>query len=413
MLTYLQADIEPDIFEDIFVADRSEPTSLIEPLLLPEGLNARPELADLAVELVRRAASFKSALPAALQTSLADAVRSMNCYYSNLIEGHNTHPIAIEQALNGNYDTDPKKRNLQLEAKAHIEVQKWLDNGGLKDSEFSESAICEIHKRFYEKLPEDLLWIEDPETKLKIKIIPGEIRKNDVRVGRHIPISPQAITRFLQRYEQAYSPLGTSESILSLAAAHHRFLWIHPFLDGNGRVARFISYTTIMNKLNSGGIWSIARGLAKNNEIYKQHLSNCDLTRRNDLDGRGNLSQESLIAFTKFFLETCIDQVSFMENLMQPDQLRTRIMLWAKEEIELKHIPPQTMLILEKILYRGEISRGDLPELLNVTERHARRITSNLIEIGILSSETSKTSIKLAFPAMFANRWMPGLFPES
>ena len=145
---------------------------------------------------------------------------------------------------------------------------------------------------------------------------------------------------------------------------------------------------------------------------YKQHLANCDLTRRNDLDGRGNLSQESLQAFTKFFLETCIDQVTFMEKLMQPDQLRTRITLWAKEEIEMKKIPPQTIQIIERILYRGEISRGELPEILNVTERHARRLTSNLIDIGILSSESAKSSIKLAFPAKFANRWMPGLFPE-
>ncbi|MFZ2315620.1 MAG: Fic family protein [Gammaproteobacteria bacterium] len=396
----------------MIVSDRKESISLIEPLLLPEGLAGRSELADLALELAIKSSNFRSALPEAFQTSLATVVRSMNCYYSNLIEGHNTHPIAIEQALNGTYDADPKKRNLQLEAKAHVEVQEWIDNGGLKDDIFSFSAICEIHKRFCEKLPDELLWVEDPDTKKKIKVIPGKIRKNDVQVGKHIPISAEAIPRFLQRYEQAYSPLGKSESILALAAAHHRFLWIHPFLDGNGRVARFISYTTLLNKLNTGGIWSIARGLARNADRYKQHLADCDLTRRNDLDGRGNLSQEALEAFTKFFLEICIDQVIFMEKLMQPDQLRTRIILWAKEEIELKKLPPQTLLILEKILYRGEISRGELPEILHITDRHARRLTSSLIKIGILSSESAKSPIKLAFPAKFAHRWMPGLFPE-
>lgn len=394
------------------MTDSKENISLMEPLLLPEGLASRPELADLAMDLAMKSTNFKGSLPEAIQASLATAVRAMNCYYSNLIEGHNTHPIAIEQALNGKYDSDPKKRNLQLEAKAHIEVQEWIDNGGLKDNIFSSAAICEIHKRFCEKLPDELLWAEDPETKKKIRVIPGEIRRNNVKVGKHIPINPDAIPRFLHRYEQAYSPLGKSESILALAAAHHRFLWIHPFLDGNGRVARFISYTTLLNKLNTGGIWSISRGLARNAERYKQHLTACDLTRRNDLDGRGNLSQESLEAFTRFFLETCIDQVSFMEKLMQPDHLRTRIMLWAKEEIEMKKIPPQTIQILEKILYRGEISRGELPEILNVTERHARRLTANLIGLGILSSESAKSSIKFAFPAKFANRWMPGLFPE-
>ncbi len=394
------------------MADRNENTTLMQPLLIAENAPNRAELMDLVLELTQKSAQFKSSLPSAIQSSLAATVRAMNCYYSNLIEGHNTHPIAIEQALNGHYDSDPKKRNLQLEAKAHIDVQEWIDNGGLKANVFSSTAICEIHRRFCEKLPVELLWAEDPNTKKKITVIPGVMRKDDVQVGQHIPISPGAIPRFLDCYERAYSSLGKSESILALAAAHHRFLWIHPFLDGNGRVARFISYVTILEKLNTGGIWSIARGLARNHERYKQHLTNCDLTRRNDLDGRGNLSEESLRAFTKFFLETCIDQITFMEQLMRPDHLRARILLWAKEEIEMKKIPPQTIPILEKILYRGEISRVELPELLNVTDRHARRLMANLMEMGILTSESAKSPIKLAFPAKFANRWMPGLFPE-
>lgn len=394
------------------MTDRKESITLIEPLLIPEGMPGRTELMDLVIELTSLSASFKSSLPTAIQQSLASTVRAMNCYYSNLIEGHNTHPISIEQALKGEYDSDPKKRDLQLEAKAHIEVQEWIDHGGIKNNVFSLKTICEIHKRFCEKLPDDLLWIEDPETKRKIKVIPGKIRDNDVKVGNHIAISPGTITRFLQRYEETYSTLGKSETILSLAAAHHRFLWIHPFLDGNGRVARFISYTTILNTLDSGGIWSVARGLARNVKEYKQHLMSCDLTRRNDLDGRGNLSQESLIDFTKFFLNVCIDQVVFMKELMEPDQLRTRVLLWAKEEIELKNIPQQSLQILERILYRGEISRGEIPEILNLTERQTRRITSILVDIGILTSDSPKSPFRLAFPAKLAHRWMPGLFPE-
>jgi hypothetical protein len=62
------------------------------------------------------------------------------------------------------------------------------------------------------------------------------------------------------------------------------------------------------------------------------HLAACDQTKRNDLDGRGNLSEENLAEFTRLFLMTCVDQVTFMEGLVQPDQLRARILLWAEEE---------------------------------------------------------------------------------
>jgi Fic family protein len=85
---------------------------------------------------------------------LANLVRSMNCYYSNLIEGHDTHPVDIEWALNNDYSADARKRNLQLEAKAHIEVQRWIDAGGPRGRATTWEGICEIHSRFCEKLPE-------------------------------------------------------------------------------------------------------------------------------------------------------------------------------------------------------------------------------------------------------------------
>jgi transcription initiation factor IIE alpha subunit len=72
---------------------------------------------------------------------------------------------------------------------------------------------------------------------------------------------------------------------------------------------------------------------------------------------------------------------------------------------------PQAHQILEAILYRGEISRGEMSGILNVTDRHSRRLTATLIEKGILISDSPKSSLKLAFPAALAHRWMPGLFP--
>ena len=394
------------------LVDRGESLSMMEPLLLAEGSLYRKELTDLAMELVAKSSGFKRSLPAAIQTSLANTVRAMNCYYSNLIEGHDTHPIDIEKALQGNYSSDIKKRNLQKEAKAHVSIQEWIDHGGLKHEVISKDFICEIHKRFYELLPEDFLQVEDPDTKERIKIIPGQLRHRDVKVGNHVAISPGALSRFLSRFQTSYSHLGKSETILALASIHHRLLWIHPFLDGNGRVARLLSHAITLNVLDTGGMWSIARGLARHVEKYKEHLANCDLKRRNDLDGRGNLSEEALVNFTRFFLETCIDQVNFMEKLMQPDLLRTRILIWAREEIEMGHLPVQSMQILESILYRGEISRGDMSAILNVTDRHARRLTAPLIEKGILVSDSPKSALKLAFPAALASRWMPGLFPS-
>ena len=392
--------------------DRKETVALMEPLLIAEGSRHRGELTDLAVEVAARSAGFRRSLPDGVRTALADLVRAMNCYYSNLIEGHDTHPIDIERALKNDYSNDPRKRDLQLEAKAHISVQWWIDTGGLAGRPLSLVGIKEIHRRFCELLPDDLLWIENPDTDERLKVVPGQLRDRDVRVGQHMPISPGAVPRFLAHCEGAYGRLGRTDAILSAAAAHHRLLWIHPFLDGNGRVARLVSHATLLETLDTGGIWSVARGLARNVAAYKSHLANCDRPRRNDLDGRGNLSEEALAAFTRFFLELCIEQVSFMEELVQPDRLRTRILMWTEEEIRLGHLPPKSGSILETVLYRGELPRGDAANIVGTGDRQARRIVSALVDKEVLTSESARAPLRLTFPAALASRWMPGLFPE-
>jgi Fic family protein len=384
----------------------------MEPLLLGEGSPHRANLTDLALELAQRSAGFRRSLPQGLLSSLATLVRSMNCYYSNLIEGHDTHPIDIERALQGDYSRDTKKRDLQFEAKAHIAVQQWIDEGGLEGRAVTAESIREIHRRFCGALPEDLLWVEDPTTHERMKVIPGALRAGDVTVGGHIAISAPAVPRFLQRFEEIYSRLGKTETILATAAAHHRLAWIHPFLDGNGRVARLMSHATLLEALDSGAVWSVARGLARNVNAYKGHLAACDQTRRNDLDGRGNLSEENLAEFTRFFLTICLDQVAFMEELMQPDSLRTRILLWTEEEIRLDRLPPKSGGILEAVLYRGELPRGDAGGIVGTGDRQARRVVSALIERGVLVAGTSRAPLRLAFPATLASRWMPGLFPD-
>ncbi len=404
-----KADMKADISA---VEDRGEPVSLMEPLLIGEGSRHRAALTDLAVELAARSAGFRRSLPDGVRTALADLVRAMNCYYSNLIEGHDTHPVDIERALKNDYSKDPRKRDLQLEAKAHITVQQWIDAGGLSGRTISAEGIKEVHQRFCVLLPPDLLWVENPDTGERSKVAPGELRDRDVRIGDHVSISAGAVPRFLAHFELTYGSLGKTDAILSAAAAHHRLLWIHPFLDGNGRVARLMSHASLLETLDTGGVWSAARGLARNVAAYKGHLAQCDFQRRNDLDGRGNLSEEALAALTRFFLEVCIDQIRFMEDLVQPDRLRTRILLWAEEEIRLGNLPPKSTTVLEATLYRGELPRGDVSGLVATGDRQARRIVSALVDKGVLASRSARLSLRLAFPAVLASRWMPGLFPE-
>ena len=341
-------------------ADRGESVALMEPMVVGEGSPHRTGLTDLAVELAGKAAGFRRSLPEGVLAALADLVRAMNCYYSNLIEGHDTHPVDIERALRDDYSADASKRNLQLEARAHIAVQAWIDEGGWETAPQRSTVWSRFIDASAKCFPKTCSGPRIRQPARTVGVVPGALRRRDVRVGHHVPVSPGALPRFLERFEAAYATLGKTDGILAAAAAHHRILWIHPFLDGNGRVARLMSHAMLLESLDTGGVWSIARGLARNEDTYKGQLMACDAPRRNDLDGRGHLSEEALAAFTRFFLTTCIDQVDFMEGLVQPDRLRHRILIWAEEEIRIGALPPKSGAVLQAILYRGDLPRGEV-----------------------------------------------------
>ena len=383
--------------------------SAMEPML-PD---ARRELDDLVVELVDRASAFRGRLNEVMRGSVGDLVRSMNCYYSNLIEGHSTTPVDIDRALAGDYAQEPEKRNLQLEALAHIEVQALIDRGEMPHPVLSADAIRWIHYEFCRRLPDELLWVENPQTKEKLPVVPGEMRKRNVKVGRHLPPEPEVLEPLLARFVEAYSAttLSKVQRLVAVGASHHRLAWIHPFMDGNGRVTRLFSHA-LLRELGVGSeLWSVSRGLAREVETYKALLMAADEPRRGDLDGRGNLTESGLSRFCVFVLNSCLDQVKFMESLMDPHELLNRMSIWTEEEIRAKRLPKGSWPLLREAVLTGEFSRTQADSLTGYQERQARTVLAVLIDRGLLVSPTARSKVRLGFPMDVVERWLPKLYP--
>jgi Fic family protein len=396
----------------IAIRDDDEDVSRMEPLLISSTSPHRPDLADLAKQLISQSKEFANEIPIGLRRPLADVVRNMNCYYSNLIEGHDTSPLEIERALRSDYSSDPNIRNLQTEALAHIKVQKWIDQGGLVDlSAMSKQALRNIHDRFFSQLPDAMLWVEVVDTKRRLLVIPGDYREVIADVGQHDSPSPGSILRFLHRFEDVYSGVrGTEDELLASAAAHHRLLWIHPFSDGNGRVARLMSHAALREILQTHGLWSVARGLALSNNVYKNHLAACDSGRRNDFDGRGPLSEKSLADFTRFFLETCLEQVHFMRDRMRIDGLQARLEEWVDAAAAFGRFPRSATRLLTAVLHVGALGRREAGALL-AGEAEPDQVINLLITEGVLSPQGKGNALTFAFPAKLNGTLLPGLFP--
>ena len=158
-------------------------------------------------------------------------------------------------------------------------------------------------------------------------------------------------------------------------------------------------------------LWSISRGLARDVENYKTLLMKADEPRRNDYDGRGALSEKSLSDFCYFFLETCIDQVEFMSSLLEPSELLRRIELYTRDEIDAGRLPQGSLAILRHALLSGEFARGEVASITGYKQRQARTVLSTLLKKELLSSETPKGRVRIAFPFEVREHWLPKLFP--
>ncbi len=394
----------------------SENPSRIEPTRLE---NVSEEISDVVAELSARSAVLGATLHPTSAANLAAIVRMVNTHYSNLIEGHDTKLRDIERALAGDFERDLTRRNLQKEAAAHLRVQAEIDRLYAQEAlpePTSGAFICWVHREFYDGADETMLTVVGESD--KIVMVPGVWRHSmhNVVVGRHHPPSGDTVDDFMRYFEMRYelAALGKASRIMAVAAAHHRFNFIHPFADGNGRVSRLMSHAMALKSgIGAHGLWSVSRGLARGLESgseYKLMMDRADSPREGDFDGRGNLSQNALAEFTLWFLKVCLDQVNFMSALFDLNNLERRLKNYVDQSDVLK---PESFLLLREALVRGVVERGDAPRITGLPERSARRILKDVIDVGLLASETPKSAVSLRFPANSLDTLFPRLYVNS
>ena len=384
------------------------------------------ELEDIARELVAVSAKLEGRLSPIVLADIRQLLQVVNSYYSNLIEGNGTHPIDIERAMAGDYSSNPRKRELQIESRIHIEVQCKISER-LKENPAEtvtgEEFLCWIHHEFYAQMPENLRWAKG-ESEEKVWVEAGKLRERLVIVGQHIPPVAESLKSFLKRFDEVYNPLKMNglRPLIALSAAHHRLMWIHPFLDGNGRVARLFTDAYFEKiKLDGYGLWNVSRGLARRRDDYRKFLAAADSERENDTDGRGNLSDRTLTEFCRFFLEICLDQAEYMNNLLSLNgflerlesyvQLRNAGLIVDKDGGKLIKLYPRVGKVFSTLATKGEISRGEVFQIIEMSERTGRNILKNLLDEGLLLSKSEKGLVRLGFPTHAASYWFPDLYP--
>ena len=297
--------------------------SQMEPML-PGEHRLGPSL-ERAHDLIRKAERLSGWCPSGALPGLRQLLRSMNSYYSNRIEGQHTLPMEIEQALRNDYAQDLDKARRQRLALAHMATEAQLETlwpqwSGAKV--WSPQTVQDIHQDLFARLSDD----DRKQATQGAMFVPGGLRTQQVSVGRHAAPDAAQLPAFLARWSDVYGKTRRGEmQLVAMAAAHHRLAWIHPFLDGNGRVARLHSHLVLGHMGLTNGLWSPLRGFARTQDAYYAHLAAADEPRAGDLDGRGNLSENALLSWIDYVIGICIDQVDFMSRLLTLHDMKNRI----------------------------------------------------------------------------------------
>ena len=383
----------------------------IEPVVPTQRMKP---LEDLACTILESAARLSAKVREPFRAQLAELTRWMHCYYSNLIEGQQTRVRDIEAALQKDFASEPAKRDLQRLALAHLEVQRWA--AIQTDPIYSAEFFRELHRRFYVALPDEMR-LATTAKGAQTPLLPGELRDRDVEVGSHVgpphELVPDLLAHFQWRYES--TDLSRLQRIIAIGASHHRLAWIHPFRDGNGRVVRLFSDAVIRQLgIDGGGLWSLSRGFARNRAEYYERLSNADQERSSTSadDGRGHLSERALWDFCEFTLRTMVDQIAFMESLLEIDRLEQRIDHYVHvAEPAVAKEADRVFLLLREALLRGQFARGDAARIVGASERTGRDILALAVDAGLLVSVSPKAPVRLALPSKVLDSYFPQLFP--
>ncbi len=396
---------------------------------------SRNELADKAATLTREASRLEGKVHPILAERLKKMVMFVSCYYANLIDNRQMHPFFVEQAFKGDYQDEPGKRDMQLLSRAHVKMQQMLeeaiqDNPGLNVS--SKDFLKWMHTAYYRRVPKKFRGYEMHYAGKKNEIGPGDLNEANMQTSEGKASSGHGLESPIDSFSSIFdsSDYHGSDAIIAAALSHYQFMQLQPFSAGNNQIARFYTHSWFIQfHSHSRGLWSFARGVARKKDEYFNFFPAKNATmrstghdeNRSESSGSkrsytGQVSDNVLATFCDFFLTICLEQIRFMDRLLEPDHLLARIHKYISlRSVEMDGLPvlrDEVRFVLEAVVLRGSVARGEIARISGLGERTARAMTSSLLNEGLLESDNHKAPVRLGIPTHVIGWWFPKLYPE-
>lgn len=380
--------------------------------ILPDALP--PSIIALADELPRKTQFLAGRLPPETAARLGRLLQITNTYYSNLIEGQYTEPAEMQKAQAAPVKDRKQLKNLAVEQMA---VQALLERALRQHAPFAwgdmfaPELVGTAHKRLFRGASDAERTLSDGSI-----MQPGILRSvtgQNVIVGNHDAPHASAVDTMLRHLQTGFGrQADPRRQLIAALAYHHRLAWVHPFADGNGRVARLITHLQLVSLGLRPTLWSLSRGLARQHQNYYVALTMADRSREGDLDGRGQLSQRRYFEFIEFMLQVCHDQVDYMTAAVDPSKIRERVIhaFHNNEKLLQQGIRPESAPAMIALITQGSLPRSEFKTFTGLTPRPAIDELSRLIKVGLVESQTPKSrTVAVGLPTWFAQEIFPDL----
>lgn len=329
------------------------------------------ELTGLIVQLERVREKFDHGTTSApIFFELKNIFQLATSMTSARIEGNHTTVVDFVDAVNDEADKGIEVPDAVREI-TNIQDGVAFIEAHVQSAPLDKEFICQVHRIVVEGL------VREGDER------PGAFRTRPVTINKssHIPPAPTDVDdRMRELVVFINEKHGAQFDLLKDAIAHHRFTWIYPFTNGNGRVARLLTYAMMAKQgfIDASGIRALnpTAVFGSNREEYYDHLSRAD-----------SLKDEDVIAWSLYMLGGVKADLDKVANLLDVTYVRNQILYPAlKDALDRKRITPQEYDMLRIAIRKEVVQAGDFDPVVRGSYPTRSRAIARLKETRLIDA---------------------------
>jgi len=323
----------------------------------------------LIVELERVREKYShGTTPEALFLELKEMFQFFTAIISARIEGNHTTVIDVIDALN---EAEDQGISTPEDVREIENIQAGIDfiEANVHDSPIDKAFILELHRIVVNDLRR-----EGDGRVGGWRTVPVHIAGSD-----HIAPQPSDIDDHMQELVGFINTdHGTQYDLIKDAIVHHRFVWIHPFGNGNGRVARLLTYAMMAKQgfIDSTGIRTLnpTAVFGSNREDYYNHLAQAD-----------SLKDADILAWSEFMLHGVQEDLTSIGKLQDVRFVRRQILIPAfRDAADAGRITEQQFAMLRIVINKDRVKAGDFSKIITGSHAARSQAVRKLVEARLL-----------------------------